>query len=159
MPGRPGFTLLELVVSTGVLALVLPVVGGGLFQLTRLAQKTNAGHQAQAATRNAVSWLVRDVPMAQGSDLVEGIPSAQATFTWADHYEGAEEPHTLTYALSGGDLVRTYDGTATVVARGVQEVSFLLVGPYVTVDILTAAAPGLAVTDRQTLKLARRANS
>lgn len=149
-----GFTLVEVVVGTGILSLVTTLMSTGMFQAVTMTTKIGGAYQARFATGTAASWTARDVPMAQSTDLEDGAPPvAGATFTWTDQFGGVQTSHSLTYSLSGGDLLRTYDGSTSVIGRQVSSVGFSRSGRLITVTMTAAPENRFNVSDQKTLKV------
>ena len=108
--GQRGFTLVEVLVGTGIMSLMTTLMG--------TSEKTGTSFEAQADTRNVSEWIGRDLPMAQATDLVDGgAPVGSASFTWVDQFGGVQLSHSVSYSLAGGELVRTYDGISHVIGR------------------------------------------
>jgi len=95
-------------------------------------------------------WLRLDLQMIQDADLDEGVPSDTLTMSWTDQStsfpdpENPHEPvdHTILYALSGTNLMRTYDSTPRVVGRNITAIEFTRNGDYVNVAV-SATGPGI----------------
>lgn len=157
--GQGGFTLVETLVSTGIMGLVVALMSTGLFQALTATEKANAGQQVQGTTRGASVWLLRDVPMGRSTDLMDaGAPVSSAIFTWIDYFGGGALSHSVSYALANGDLVRNYDGGSFAVARGVGSVSFSRTGRLVTVTLAAAPSGRFNVTDQKSLKILMRSS-
>jgi prepilin-type N-terminal cleavage/methylation domain-containing protein len=150
---QKGFTLLELLVSTGIMSILIAIIGVGIFQAIALSQKANYRVQALSQTRNAVHWMARDIPMAQSTDLVDGgAPVSDATFTWTDVFADAQTPHALSYALVGGELRRTYDGTTITIGRSVSSIGFSRIGRLVTATVDVQINDRFQSTDQKMVK-------
>ena len=59
-----GFTLVEMLISIGILAIVAPLLALALFQILTFTERSRAGFEAQADTRNAAGWMSQDIVMA-----------------------------------------------------------------------------------------------
>ncbi len=133
---QKGSTLLEVIVSTGILGLLGVLLGAGLFQMTAVTQKTGAGLQAQAGTSRVLLQLMRDVQGAQSTDLVSGAPSVgAASFSWIDE---TETSHTVSYAVVNGDLLRTYDGNTAAIGRQVTSFTLSRSAKLITMGFVSA---------------------
>lgn len=127
-----GFTIVELLVSIGILAVIAPLMATGMFQILTYTERGRAGFEAQADTRNAAAWMSQDIVMAQAAylDPSDRPPDCTGaflgTFTWQDWFGDPDQPpeHTVSYCLdqlpnqSGIQLLRFYDcGPPIVIGR------------------------------------------
>ena len=109
-----GYTIVELLVSIGILGILTPLLALALFQILTFTERGRAGFEAQADTRNASAWMSQDIVMAQESDQVVIDPFASSTllliedpicgtsavaFTWTDLFEDRDADHEVTYCL------------------------------------------------------------
>ncbi len=148
-----GYTLVEVMVGTGILGLISTLIGSGLFQTITLRGKTSETFQAAGSTRTATGWITQDIPMALTTDLVDGgAPVSSATFTWTDLFQNAQAPHSVSYALVSGNLQRNYDGTTDVIGRGITDVSFTRAGRLVTISVTSNSNGRFKVSDAKTVK-------
>jgi prepilin-type N-terminal cleavage/methylation domain-containing protein len=154
-PGRgqqSGFTLVEVMVSVGITALVSGMLGAGIFQVLSVQRFWTEDVKATKEVRNAESWFAgdslnsNDVLDAGGLNRLTCAPDPkvnQVTLTWADT---AGAPHTAVYKLSGANLVRDLDSSGILqeVARDVvaSTVSFSLCGGVVSLDLDVLADRG-----------------
>jgi prepilin-type N-terminal cleavage/methylation domain-containing protein len=152
-----GFSLAELLVTVGIMALIGPVLVGSLYQMQSITSRESAYLEIEADFRTSMQWLGRDFRMAKETDLVDGGPAVDCaavspspcmSLTWTDEFEEASAEHSAAYALIGGELRRTYDGTTHVVGRSVSAVSVALQGTLITVT-LTSASGEWADVNRQ----------
>ncbi len=135
-----GFTLIEILVSAAVSGMVIAVVIPIVFQLTVGSVRVTEKGSVIVSLDQAAHWLNRDLVQAQTTDLVDGAdPVSQMTLTWTDltiwaNEEEEDYSHSITYALSGTQLMRTYDGgQQTIAGRNIAKVEFSLVGRSITV--------------------------
>ena len=152
-----GFTLVELLVSIGILAIVAPLLATGMFQILTSTERGRAGFEAQADTRNAAAWMSQDIVMAQAAypdyaDLCcppwdDGTPVPNlscrndfetfVTFTWTDWFGDSALDHTVSYCIAtlsgdfkGTELLRIYDcGEPIVIGRQMDLVKFEIFEP------------------------------
>ena len=138
--GSGGFTIVELLVAVGILALTSGLVGSGIFQSLAVQRSWSDNMRATRDLRHTGSWFATDSFNAQTTDLADGAPpSGEVMLTWSD----AESAfHTARYRVTGDSLIRTYDGADTVVARRVTSAAFSLVADLLILDIAVEAAGG-----------------
>ncbi|MHB0859125.1 MAG: prepilin-type N-terminal cleavage/methylation domain-containing protein [Anaerolineae bacterium] len=154
-----GFTLIEMLISVGIGALLLSVLVTALWQVNAFTltyrDSASANHQLQGAA----TWLNRDAVSARSGSVA---PSSLTLYI-PTYSIGQTEPvtTTVTYALAGGNLVRTSTRPASsssmVVARDVATVDF---GPSsATLDAtlyMTVTATVRSETRTATLAFHRR---
>ena len=132
-----------MLVVVGILGIVTGTIGVAIFHSLGTENEVVADGIGINELRKGFSWFAEDVKMAQSSDLTDGGPSAATvSLSWTDQYADAGTNHTSSYALVGGELVRTYDGNAHTVARKVVSVSFSLSGSSITAQLEVQAEPG-----------------
>lgn len=121
-----GFTLPEVVVVVGILALGTALVGGGVFQSLSVQRFWRDKVEATREVRHAQSWFAGDALNAQATNLVDGAqPVSAVSLTWTG---GGGVPHSASYSLSGTDLVRNFDGAQIVLSQQVASVGFFRSG-------------------------------
>ena len=123
--GEKGYTIVELLISIGILGILTPLLALALFQILTFTERGRAGFEAQADTRNASAWMSQDIVMAQETAQVVIDPFASSTllliedpicgtsavaFSWTDLFEDRDADHQVTYCLEdSGDPL---DGTS-----------------------------------------------
>ncbi len=143
MKDERGFTLVELLVAMALSALLMTVLANAVF---RMGQGFDASTSQMAADRtldNASVYLGGDVSMGKYTDLTSGAAAAASMqLFWNDYYTGRRTFHSIRYYLSGGNLLRDYDGSIATVADSVTAASFSLSGSVVTVALTATATTG-----------------
>jgi prepilin-type N-terminal cleavage/methylation domain-containing protein len=158
--GQDGFTLVELLISLAIGALIVGVLGTFISQTLNL---TGAGNDRLLVTddlRTAGAWLTQDGQMAH-------LPSSTAVastlvLSWTDVYSGASVRYQAIYAVSGNQLQRGYGvGGATpvtiTIARHIASpngVSFSIGGDMLTATI--TATSGQTTESRRIQVSSRR---
>ena len=135
-----GFTLIEVLVSVGILGITMSLVGGALFQAFAFQRHRFDDVIATKELRHANSWFAGDALNAEETDLVGGAPPVDSTtLTWTD---GQGNLHTVSYGLVGSSLMRNDDGDQITLARHVISVGFSLSAEVLTFDLEVEAAGG-----------------
>jgi hypothetical protein len=141
-----GVTLLEMLLGVGILVVGLTMVASPASAVLRQDEAWRADLTATNTLQLAAGWVAKDVVNATAISLVDGAgPVDTMTLGWTDL---ASVAHTAVYALSGSDLVRTFDGGALVIGRGVSLAEFSLGSQLVTFSMTVDAASG--TTDSKT---------
>ena len=149
---QKGFTLIEILVVTaiggmlmaGLVTAIIQVYLGNIRNSDQVVILTELDH--------AVLWIKKDLEMVQSTDLTEEdqIP---VTLWWTDYTGWTTEEmrdHYVTYALSGTELLRTYDGTEYVIGRHITDIGFTQNGGAINVTI--TATSERASQQTETLK-------
>ena len=109
---QKGFTIVELLISIGILGIIAPLLALALFQILTFTERGRAGFEAQADTRNASAWMSQDIVMAQETDLIVPTDSEPfkvidnpicgtdvVGFTWTDKFKDRDNEHEVTYCV------------------------------------------------------------
>ncbi len=147
LKGQKGTTLLELIIGISILGGVMSAIGVASANALSTQRNVIGDGVAVLELRKGLSWFSSDMKKAQNTDLVDGAtPAASVTATWIDQFQGIDVQHSATYAVVGDSLVRTYDGIALTVARGVSAASFYRSGKTIHVQIDVTVTPGTSRT-------------
>ena len=139
-----GFTLVEMLVSLGILSIVMATVGTALFQGLKTQSGVVDDGTAINELRKGLSWFASDVKMAQTSTLINLDPAVNVvTFYWTDQFQNGSVPHTSTYAVVNDELVRTYDSNSHAVARDVASAEFSLSSRSVLLKVTVNSGAGV----------------
>ncbi|MFC2070845.1 type II secretion system protein J [Chloroflexota bacterium] len=149
---QKGFTLLELLVAMPIGAAILIVLTYSFFQIAEGRVDITQKSVAMSDIDNATHWLARDLVMAQEVNLTDGAPpTSSLIISWSDltHWaldEGTID-YSISYALSGTELIRTYNGVAIVIGRYITDVGFSIDDRVFTVTLTSQPGlPGSTVT-------------
>ena len=135
-----GTTLLELLIGIGILVSALTLVASPSASVLRQDDDWRADITAINTLQSTANWVAKDVVNATSISLVDGAGALDTmTLGWTDL---ASVAHTSVYSLISTDLVRTFDGTALVIGRGVTVAEFSLSGQLVTFSMTLDAASG-----------------
>jgi hypothetical protein len=97
--------------------------------------------------------------MGQSTGLVDGAgPVNTASFSWTDYFQEGAVPHTASYAVTNGDLVRTYDGLSTVIGRNVGTISFSRSGRLIAAHISSTTTGRFSATEQKAIQAYLRSN-
>lgn len=125
MRNQRGFTLLEFMVGTAVAATMLGVLTTIVFRVGQGVDGNNSQIKVFRSLEDAASFIGGDVNMAKYTSLLaDDSTSTTATFEWTDFYQDQNFGHRAIYTLSGGNLIRDYDGIVNTVAKGVTSITF-----------------------------------
>jgi len=156
---QKGFTLIEILVTLAVGGVLLIGAVTSIFQIATFTSRSNDHIVALTDVDHAALWLRQDLQMAQSTSLTDGVPVSltdenTAELNWTDYTSFVTEEetrnHTSAYALSGTELVRTYDNTPRIVGRHITSIEFTQSGSIISV-VITATGPG-AQQRSETLK-------
>ncbi len=125
--GQKGFTLIEILVTLAVGAVLLSGVVTAIFQTLRITTSASPQITALEDIKNVAYWVGKDMVSANATNLVDGaLPMSSLSGNWttwyADNSTGTYKSvsHSANYTLSGGKVVRNYgvpgtadDGTTT----------------------------------------------
>ena len=143
---QKGFTLVEILVVTAIGGMLMAGLATAIIQVY-LGNIRNSG-QVVILTEldHAVLWIKKDLAMVQNTDDLTEEDQIPVTLEWTDYTGWTTEEmrdHYVTYALSGTELLRTYDGTPYVIGRHITDIGFTQNGGAINVTI-TANSEGVS---------------
>ena len=150
-----GFTLAELLLTVGIGAMLMSTLGTAIFQAVSTQNKIIGDGLAINELRKGFIWFSKDIKMVQTTTLADGGTANVISASWTDQFEGIGTTHTVTYALVGGNLVRTYDGVSSTVGRRVTSAVFSRSGESIVAQI--AVQVSSSVTRNLSVKAVMRA--
>jgi len=151
LPGTAssGFTLVELVVALGLLSMVVGLAGSGIFQVLSFERFWQDDVTATGDLRRAGSRFAGDAinaedakdSLGQQVSCPPGVPASSVTLSWTDVGSVA---HTAVYSISGGSLIRVFDGRQNEMARRVvaNSLQVSLCQRLLTMDLRVEAGRG-----------------
>ena len=128
--GQKGYTLLELVIAVGIMALVSVAAGAAIFQNAR-SNSIDASHMTRArSVENAGDWISHDSQMALVITTANLTPPELLTLNWTENVSSTSPVHhTVIYSVENvtggvGVLTRTHTTDAglneqTMIARNI----------------------------------------
>lgn len=145
---RRGFTLMELVLSIGVMSILLLGVTKAILIASRAVPAADSRKQSRSDAAAAVDRLQADLTFATS---ITELTSTAITFTVADRGHGAAGAETIRYAWSGtagAPLTRAYNGSVPV--NVVSSVTSLSITRDVVPGVVTSAPRVLLVVNSTT---------
>lgn len=144
-------TLIEVVIALAMAGMIGAVTVSATVQFARVSGHGNDQLQALSNVKNAAYWISIDGQMAQTTDLpADGTVANSVTLQWTDYYAQADVLHTSSYTLSGTELERNYDGSATVVARYISSIEFSISNRTVTAKIVSSPPSEREISEERT---------
>ena len=137
-----GLTLLEAVISVGILAVVAGLFSAAVFHVLSVQRDWRPEMEATKNLRQAGSLFSIDAINAVTTTLVDlAAPVSSTTMYWKD---SANNSHTSTYALdgTGSFLLRTFDGAEREIAPNVVSIQFSISGALLTFYLEVEASKG-----------------
>lgn len=118
-----GFTLIEMLISLGLFAIVLVGISAAYIQTLEVIAASKNHIQAINYAQNAGVWIVRDGEQAKtviSDDPTTPTVTEVLTISWdLSSFGGAK--HTIRYARSGTNMTRSDNGgTPVVIASGIK---------------------------------------
>lgn len=107
---RSGFTLVELVVSLGIMSVILAGVSSAILVASHALPSPTSAMRRRSEVVAALDRISAELECATA---ITELTSTAVTFTVADRGHGAAGAETIRYiwtGVSGGDLVRQYNG-------------------------------------------------
>jgi len=137
-----GFTVIELVVAIAIISTLATMLSTTMSQYVRSVSLNRAMFEANHAFMVSSIWMGKDFQMGEAIDLEDDTSDTSFTMTWVDEYDGASDPHSVTYALVGSELLRTYDGNQITVARNISSLTFSRCKGRVSMDMTVSPGNG-----------------
>ncbi len=146
--GQQGIMLIELLVAVGITAMITAVLGSTIFQVVGVSERGSNRLKVLHDLENAAHWINLDGGRAEASDLTPE-PVDAMTLSWME----GDEPHSVTYSLSGTNLQRNHNGEVSTVARYVSSVGFSLSDGLITVAMTSSPGGRWGISKDMTLKV------
>jgi len=138
---QKGFTIVEILVAVAISGMIASLIGTAIYQFFAVTDRGSDEIVALHDVQNAAHWLNID-----GPEAVSATGGATLGLTLPD-------ASTVTYAVSGTDLVRTAGAAQTTVARNVTALNFDVAGKVVTMTITSAPTGGWGVSQQKIYKV------
>lgn len=145
MRRESGFTLVELLIAAALTGVLATVLGTSIFQITNVTEYSDDRLLAVHELQNSGSWLNSDGQMA-----VSAVGGGTLVLTFATG-------QTVTYAVSGTSLTRTYGGSMITLAQNISSANFSVAGLLVRMDLTSAPVGRMNVSEQGTYEVCLRA--
>ena len=139
--GQRGFTLLEILVTLAIGSVLLVGAFLSINQILLSTGRSNSQVVVLDEVHRAALRIKKDIQAHTSADLTD-LQDGPTIFRWIDQTGFAPEDernHNSTYSLSGTELVRTFDGTPSILGRHITSLSFTDNGTYIYV-VITATS-------------------
>ena len=118
-----GMTLIELLMALGISGVIIGALGASIYTIMSVTGRGNAEISLLRDIQSASHWISNDVRMASDITLTGGVPANGMVLEWDDS-EG--NPHSGNYTHAGRELIRSFNGTSSIIAWNVSSVEFSL---------------------------------
>ena len=141
MNGQKGMTLVELIVATATTGIIVAFLGVAIYQILTVSSYGNSRLIAAHELENAAYWFNRD-----GQQAVNASGGSGLALTLSDN-------STVTYALSGAELRRTFGGNYMVLARNISSLGFAVNSRTVTMSLASSPQGQDSVSENGTYQV------
>lgn len=128
MNKQSGMTTVELITAIAITGIIVAFLGTAIYQIFNVSDYGNNRLTALHELQNAGYWLNVD-----GQGSVNATVGSQLVLRLSDN-------STVTYSLSGTNLLRSSSGPPMTLARNISSANFALNGRVITVN-LTSSPP------------------
>jgi prepilin-type N-terminal cleavage/methylation domain-containing protein len=128
MNKQAGMTMVELIVAVAITGIIVVFLGTAIYQIITVSAYGNDRLTALHEVQNAAYWLNVD-----GQGAVNAAGGSQLVLTLSDN-------STITYSLSGTNLLRSSAGPSMTVARNISSASFSVSGRVITINLTSSPA-------------------
>lgn len=136
---------MELLITAALTGVLATVLGTSIFQITNVTEYSDDRLLAVHELQNSGSWLNSDGQMAVAATGGETLVLTFAT------------GQTVTYAVSGTSLTRTYGSSTIALAQNITSASFSVDGLLVRMDLTSTPAGRMSVSEQGTYEVCLRA--
>ena len=118
--------MVELIVSVAITGIIVVFIGTAIYQIITVSEYGNNRLTALHEVQNAAYWFNVD-----GQGAVNATGGSQLVLTLSDN-------STVTYSLSGTNLLRSSVGPQMTLARNISSVTFSVNGRVITINLTSS---------------------
>jgi prepilin-type N-terminal cleavage/methylation domain-containing protein len=126
MKGQKGMTLVELLIATAVTGIIVIFLGTAIHQIITVTEYGNDRLTAMHELQNASHWFNLD-----GQRAVTASTNGELSLT-------ISESSSITYSLSGTELLRTAGGAQITLAQNISSANFSIENRIVTMSLTSS---------------------
>ncbi len=119
-------TIVELIIAIAITGVIVVFLGTAVYQIITVSDYGNNRLNALHDLQNAADWFTRD---GQGASTASG--GSYLVLTMSDN-------STVTYSLSGVDLIRASGASRVTLARNISSISFTFNNRVITMNLTSA---------------------
>ncbi len=138
---QQGFTLVELLISMFITALIIGVVGTAIYQIFTVTEYGNARLLTIHELQNVVHWVSRD-----GQTAISATGGTQLTLTLPDN-------SSIIYNLTGTNLYRVSAGSQMTLAQNISSANFSIQGRTITMSLTSSSPDRWQVSEQGTYQV------
>jgi len=138
MKRQAGMTLVEMIVAITITGVIVVFLGTAVYHILTISAYGNDEFTALHEMQHAAYWFNKD-----GQEAKAATGGSQLVLTLSDN-------STITYSLTGTNLLRGADGQQMTLARNISSVTFSVVGQLVTMYITSTPVGTSGVSENGT---------
>ena len=118
-----GMTLVEILIALSITGMIIGALGASIYTITSVTGRGNAEISLLRDIQSASYWISNDARMARDATLIGRDPGSGEILVWDD---SQGNPHSCNYTFAGRELIRSFDGTSSIIAWNVSSIEFSL---------------------------------
>lgn len=144
MREQRGFSLAELVIAIAVTGIIIGFLATAIYQMLSITSYGNDRLTAAHELQNAAHWFHRDGQKAVSANINGGLDLT------------ISETTTITYALSGTELLRTSGASQMTLAKNITSAAFSVDNRLITMSLTSAPEGQYDISTNGTYKVLLR---
>ena len=116
-----GMTLIEILIALSISTVIMGGLAASIYAITNVTGRGNAEITLLRDIQSASHWISNDARMASDITLTGGVPANGIVLDWNDSQGNS---HSCNITRMGRELIRSFNGTSTVIAWNVSSVEF-----------------------------------
>ncbi|UCC17069.1 MAG: type II secretion system protein [Dehalococcoidales bacterium] len=140
-----GMTLVEILLALGISGVIIGALGASIYTIMSVTGRGNAEISVLRDIQSASHWISNDSRMARDVTLIGGVPANGMVLSWND---SQGNPHSSNYTHTEQGLIRSFNGTSSIIAWNVSSVDFSLNDDVLTYT-LTSETEGRWVVNKE----------